>query len=194
MDAYLSFDVGVVNLAYCLLDKEENILLWDVVNIKAPSYDKQCEKLIMELDKIDYESLENDYNITVVIERQPCRNPKMRVISGQIQMYFALKKYLKINLKPSLKDGSSYISKILYYSPKYKLKCYTPQEGDIPIVEKKYKSSYTARKNLAKQHCSIMINRNQKQEIIDKFNTSKKKDDYSDSYLQGIAYIRFNGK
>lgn len=187
--AYLSFDVGIVNLAYCLLDEEYNILLWNIVNINAPSYDKQCEKLIKELDNIEYDNLDDEYEIIVVIERQPCKNPKMRVISGQIQMYFALEKYSMKDIKIS--DRNTYISKIVYYSPKHKLRCYKRQEGDPPIVQKKLKSSYAIRKNLAIQHCSIMINRSgQKKEFIDLFNNNKKKaDDLSDTYLQGVAYI-----
>jgi hypothetical protein len=175
----LSFDVGEVNLAYCLISVEnKKILNWNVVNIKASTYDKQCEKLIEELNKIN---LENETKTTVVIERQPCRNPKMRIISGQIQMYYALKKYNDEN-----------VSKVVYYSPKHKLKCFVPQENDPAIIEKHYKSSYSQRKYLATQYCSIMIRREleQDQQWIDFFDQNKnKKDDLSDSYLQGIAYL-----
>lgn len=173
----LSFDVGVVNLAYCLLDEDYNILLWNIVNVNASTYDKQCDKLIDELDKIDYGQF-SPRELTVVIERQPCKNPKMRIVSGQIQMYFCLKK------------KNDPISKVVFYSPKFKLKCYQPLEGDPPIVQKKLKSEYAQRKNLAIQHCSIMIRRNQPQEIIDFFDKPRqKKDDLSDTYLQAVSYL-----
>lgn len=183
--AYLSFDVGIKNLAYCLLDQDGIILLWDVLDISGPTYDKQCSKLIKELDNIKYDQLEGPYDITVIIEKQMARNPKMRIISGQLQMYFALEKYYTPD------PDKTKIVKILYYSPKYKLRCYKKQEGDPPVVPKKIKSQYAIRKDLAIQHCSIMIKRsNQNQNFIDFFNNNKKKkDDLSDSYLQGMAYI-----
>lgn len=193
--AFLSIDVGTVNLAYCMLDHEGIILFWNVVDISAASYDKQCEKLIRELDKIDYEKLEGMYDIVVVIERQPCKNPKMRVISGQIQMYYAIEKYSQS------KDQKSLISKIIYYSPKFKLKYYEKQAGDKEIIVKTYKSPYTFRKNLAKQHCDILIHRKinhtditskfiQSQHFIEQYEKSKKCDDMADSMLQGLAYIK----
>lgn len=187
--AYLSFDIGIVNLACCLLDENHTILLWNLMNISGSTVDKQCENLIMELDKINYDSLEEPYDITVVIERQPSKNPKMRVISGQIQMYFCLEKYYFKQNKPT---NTTIVSKVVFYSPKHKLRCYKKETGDPEIVEKKYKSAYTARKKLAIQHCSIMIRRpgKQKQCFIDFFDKNKSKaDDAADSMLQGISYI-----
>lgn len=184
---YLSFDVGIKNLAYCLLDEDRNILLWDVLDISGPTYDKQCEKLIMELEKIKYDSLPEAYNIIVVIEKQMARNPKMRIISGQLQMYFALDKYYSKTDTPE--DPKTKIVKVVYYSPKNKLKYYTKEENDRPIVYKTYKNSYDQRKHLAKEHCDIIISRNQPQKFIDFYRSSRKKDDLADSFLQGLAYI-----
>lgn len=39
--ATLSFDVGSKNLAYCLIDENEIIKDWAVVDIGAATYDKQ---------------------------------------------------------------------------------------------------------------------------------------------------------
>jgi hypothetical protein len=193
MKVFLSFDVGTKNLAYCLLDEHEKILDWNVVDIGAATYDKQCQKLIVALDKIDYgcgypEDVEQ--NVVVVIERQPSLNPKMRVISGQIQMYYALEKAGQGN-------GNVKIEKVVYYSPKHKLECYKPQPGDEPIVKKKYATKYAFRKNLAIQHCSRMIKRKgddgeciQDAKWIEYFFSKGKADDRADTYTQGIAYIR----
>ena len=192
----LSFDVGTKNLAYCLIrDEDEKILDWNVVDISAPTYDKQCQKMIEAFDKIDYTRgypKERKKSVIVVIERQPCRNPKMRIISGQIQMYYALEKSACLG-----SDENILIEKVIYYSPKFKLRCYKVKEGDTPIVDKKYSTPYAFRKNLAIQHCGIIINRaKDNQQIQDEKwvtffdNNKKKRDDLSDSYLQGLAYIR----
>jgi hypothetical protein len=190
--ATLSFDVGSKNLAYCLIDENEIIKDWAVVDIGAATYDKQCQKLIIALDNVDYSccySEDEEQSIIVVIERQPSVNPRMRVISGQIQMYYALEK--------ASVNGNVKIEKIVYYSPKFKLRCYTVREGDEPIVVKKYSTPYAYRKNLGIQHCDRIIRRNnngvliQEQKWIELFDKNKKKrDDLSDSYLQGLAYLR----
>jgi hypothetical protein len=189
----LSFDVGSKNLAYCLLSENEKVLDWNVVDIGAATYDRQCQRLIVALDQIDYgcgypDSVKQLVN--VVIERQPSLNPKMRIISGQMQMYYALE-------KASQGNGNVKINKIVYYSPKFKLMCYKPQPGDKPIVVKKYASKYTFRKNLGIQHCDRIIHRKdengeyiQDPKWVAYFDSKGKSDDRSDGFLQGIAYIR----
>jgi len=192
----LSFDVGSKNLAYCLIDNESvKILDWNVMDIGAATYDKQCSKLIEALDNIDYScgySGDVKQNIIVLIEKQPSLNPKMRVISGQIQMYYALEKQSCLQ-----NDDLTFISKIVYYSPKFKLMAYTPMENDIPIIVKKYSTAYSYRKNLSIQHCNITINRKkdnvliQDQKWLDFFNSlGSKKDDAADSFNQSLAYIK----
>jgi len=175
-----------------LIDENEIIKDWAVVDIGAATYDKQCQKLIIALDQVDYSccySEDEEQSIIVVIERQPSVNPRMRVISGQIQMYYALEK--------AGTNGNVKIEKIVYYSPKFKLRCYTVKPGDKPIIPKKYSTPYAFRKNLAIQHCDIIIHRKNKdgeyiqdKKWIDYFEEKGKSDDKSDSYLMGLAYIR----
>ena len=67
-----------------------------------------------------------------------------------------------------------------------KLKAY---KGDS--IECKIKDKYKRNKFLAIQYCNSMINNNCKidQKFRDKFKSSKKKDDLSDCYLQGIYWL-----
>lgn len=185
MEYILSFDVGVINLAYCLIDNNQKILLWNVVNISHSTYEGRCSKLVSELDNIDlnFNNSGNKVPITVIIERQMSKNRVMMIISGQILMYYTLKK----------KDN---IKKAIYYSPIYKLKCYTFEEGDEPLKEIRAKpNSYAYRKNLSKQHCERMIKRNQSEEMIEFYKKLKaKKDDASDAFLQAVAYQTFKQK
>lgn len=192
----LSFDVGTKNLAYCLIrDEDEHIIDWNVMDISAATYDRQCQRMIDALDLIDYSVGYPDsikQSIVVVIEKQMARNPRMRVISGQLQMYFALEKRAC-----EQNNDNVFIQKVIYYSPKFKLKCYTFREGDKSIITKKYSTPYAFRKDLGKQHCNIIINREkdgkliQDKKWIDHYNKNKKKaDDLADSFLQGLAYLR----
>lgn len=180
----ISIDVGEVNLAICILDYQGNIYNWSVENIKGSSYAIIGRKLKNVLDNLEMfhwfdEDKDKEYEINVVIERQMSRNPKMRIISGQIHMYYIIKQ-----------DTDSRIKNIVYYSPKYKLKVYQQMEGE-EIVQPKCKNPYNSRKNLSKQHCRIMLLRGGSDTPQYQFyKESKKKDDLSDSMLQGLAYIK----
>ena len=45
---YLSFDVGIKNLAYCELDPEKNILQWGTINLdENPICDVSLNKLLI---------------------------------------------------------------------------------------------------------------------------------------------------
>ena len=60
---YLSFDVGIKNLAYCILTPEKEIIDWGILNLnKNPICDvtlrKKCEKqatyTVINDDKVNY--------------------------------------------------------------------------------------------------------------------------------------------
>lgn len=172
----LSFDIGIKNLAYCLMNEHEQIIDWGIRDISANTYSKQNKKLIQSLDSIRLSHCDSQHRETIVIiERQPGVNPKMRVISGQLFMYFGLKEY-----------RNQGISKVLFYSPRNKLKLDINTTG---IVMKKYSTKYQERKHLSKVYCRILL-RDHNLHWIPFFNDSKKQDDLSDSMLQGIAYLR----
>lgn len=85
MSNILSFDVGIKNLAYCILNSEtREILLWNVCEIPTNSIKKQIEFL--------NECTFWDFQIDVVIiEKQPGRNMKMRTIENILCVYFIMK-------------------------------------------------------------------------------------------------------
>jgi hypothetical protein len=163
----LSFDIGIKNLAYCLLNEYKQIIDWNVCDISGKTYDKICQKMITILDQIICPN-----ETIVIIENQPGLNPKMRVISGQVFMYFSIRKRDQLGVK-----------RVTYYSPKNKLKLVS-QFNDIP--EKQYSTGYQYRKYLSKECCKRLI---KDPYWVKYFNQSKKKDDLSDSYLQGIVYL-----
>jgi hypothetical protein len=107
----------------------------------------------------------------------------MRVIEGSLIMYYTMKKMMA---KAELN-----IVKIISYSPKYKLKCYTPLKEDAPIVLK-CKEGYYKRKKLSIEHCKRLLPRNN-QKWIKVFEKHKKKDDMSDTFLQALSYMIYDG-
>jgi len=158
-------------MGFCLLDKSvineyPKILEWKILNIKGKNEIETCKSLINELNNINFiESPDNK----ILIEQQPNKNPKMRVCEGYLISYMCTA-YPKMN--------------IIKYSPKYKLKLYTGNLPDFNIL-----SEYMIRKKTSIIHTNRLISfTKQEQKFIDILKTSKKKDDLSDSFLQGFVY------
>ena len=171
----LSFDVGIKNLAYCQIDSfDKSILDWFIVDCSSDN--NYVLKIITELDSIG-NLLESDI---ILIEKQPSFNPKMRIISTVIYVYFTLRLQHELNKK----------IKIMYYSPKNKLKLC----NELDIIKNKSTSrnkkdkrnNYLVNKKAAIQQTQILLNNSP---FLQYFNSHKKKDDLADSYLQGISYI-----
>jgi hypothetical protein len=175
----LSFDIGIKNLSYCILDENYKIYDWNIVDL--------CGNLNIKKDK--YTIFENipkkldEYNLcdvdVVLLENQPClKNPTMKTIQIIIYTYFLIN---------GLNNQSSTISKILFISAKNKLSFY-----DGPCIECKLKSKYSQTKFLGKEYTKYYLKDNQ--EKLDYFNSHKKKDDLSDAFLQGMSYFECDKK
>ena len=172
----LSFDVGIINLAYCIFDSSScKLIQWEVIEIPDSSnYSKLYINLIKELDKRDLLNID-----IVLIEKQPSFKPKMRIIAGCLQTYFFIRGII------DLPDGT--LKAVEFFSPKHKLKCYTG-----PALTVTGKSKYSQTKKMG-----VLIARSKLQEFNESihfkqlFESSKKKDDLSDCYLQAITYSVF---
>jgi len=146
----LSFDIGIKNLAYCMLDSDDgSILDWNLIDCSGTN---ETLRVIEELDQLEH-LREADI---ILLEKQPSFNPKMRNISTAIYVYFIL----RINHEQQRN------AKIQFYAAKYKLKC-----CDIQI-EHKAKSKYTRNKNLGIVHTRHLIKTHN-----EFFEKNKKKDD-----------------
>ena len=157
----LSFDVGVKNLAYCIYDTiNDKIQKWSVDTITQQTNEDSCRSLIRHLDSL---SLQDNVSV-VLIEKQPSKNNKMRIIEALLNVYFVIK-------KPELK--------IIVYSAKHKL-------GSDTF---KGKHMYKERKNLSVNRCNFYLKYKQS-EFLEYFQNSKKKDDLADSLLQVLSYCK----
>jgi hypothetical protein len=160
----LSFDIGIKNLAYCMLDSEDNTILdWNVLDCSG---ENETLRVIQEIDSLEYLT-EADI---VLLEKQPSFNPKMRNISTALYVYFILR----------MQHELSKNCKVMFYPAKYKLKCCDTK------IEHKSKDKYRQNKNLGIVHTRELISSHH-----NFFEKHKKKDDLADSYLQGLSYIKF---
>lgn len=170
----LSFDLGVKNLSFCLLDRECHIHEWEVVNIlenrtktKRVKY-ITIEKCVTYL--VDYLLQKKWDNITtVLIEAQPgggrSGNLRMKTLSHAIQTFFHM-------------NGVE----VKFISPKRKLElcggACKDKSSKVRYQEHKRRAIVTADEIVKDTKWSKF------------FRSLKKRDDAADSLLQGIWYIR----
>ena len=154
----LSFDVGIKNLTYCLIEKLPNrskIFMWEIINISTDEKTTQshAKKLYEELEKRDFGKCIDK----LLIENQPALlNPTMKIISTLLLSYFAFVKNIPYD-------------RIVFVSPMMKFKHVKPKP-----------KTYNERKKMAIQMCYDLITEDER--II--LNSHRKKDDLCDSYLQ----------
>ena len=169
-----SIDIGIVNLAYCMLDVQDtivNILHWEVISLVPPN------TLVKNISLIDIGrtmQIEFDLRMSeqwkdlsidhIIIENQIGNKAiRMKTLQGMVTQYFIQKN----------------TPNIVYWSACNKLKCF---------LKNNEKTTYYQRKKLGIQITNNIL----ECYFIDwsaYFKSHKKKDDLADSLLQGIHYI-----
>lgn len=190
----LSFDVGIVNLAYCILDSEtNNIMYWEIIELtkKGNTFTAHiassgiAELYLTLINHLDQRPHLLDTDI-VVIEKQPSFNPKMRIVAGCLQTYFYIRGVVDRPVNP--------IKSVEFFSPKHKLKCYEGPALDISRNGKIVKGKYAQTKKMGIEIARVKLDEYNQNNWVDFFEKNKKKDDLSDCYLQALTYLLFKGQ
>lgn len=190
---YISFDIGIKNLGFCILNELDNkvfIIDWRIITLsetkKYKNINELSETLYFELDNIigQLEDLGFSKIDMVLIENQPSKiNGIMKMIEMLIFSYFNL-----------LKHWDNIIDNIILINPMYKLQnhSFIPSSKNI-IINKKLdrREKYKFNKSDAIEVCKYYISNDES--LLSFFNSHKKKDDLSDSCIQVLSYIRKNG-
>ena len=213
---YLSFDVGIKNLAYCSLNSDKKILDWGIINLnKDPicqcGLQKPCSKIATYEVK---DNNETKYACTTHVKKFT----KKKKLNSNYDLFkisqilmeelnsktdFLNHDIICIENQPALKNPTMKSIQMLLYS--YFIiegVCKDPICSNVqminarnklkvykgPPVECKFKEKYKRNKYLSVEYTKLMI-LEEDQEFIDLFKDSKKKDDLADAYLQGIYFI-----
>lgn len=176
----LSFDVGMKNLAFCLLDENHTIYQWGVINVLEEATTKKIDPDI--LTHLVWDQLDKYPGILeaekVVIENQPSlKNPKMKTMQIIILSYFVSKQ----------RSGDTQIKKIDCFAPRNKLNVYQGEQRQQIEESITCKSVYSKTKKLSVEFTKVMIK--DQPEWLSLITSSKKKDDLADSFIQGACYL-----
>lgn len=127
------------------------------------------------VNKMDELELCNRNIESVIVENQPSlKNPTMKSIQMMVYSYFLIN---------GVCNNESSIKELEMINARNKLKVYNGPEIKCDIKE-----TYKRNKWLAIKYCGNMIV-HEKEEFKKLFNGSKKQDDLSDAYLQGIYFL-----
>lgn len=159
----LSIDVGIRNLAMCQFNETSNLVVqWDVSGVPPEHRDGIYVSLRKHLDERPW-VLESDI---ILIEKQPDRNKKMKMVEHFLHAYFVIK-------APK--------SETIIYDAKFK----------IPDVVGPGKAQYTKRKKVSIERCEAFLRRDDtNKHWIETFMKSKKKDDLADTVMQAISFTK----
>lgn len=189
---YISFDIGVKNLAYCILTSDESvidIIDWGIITLaeskkQIKGVTSISELLFCELDNLvgKLQSIEHHNIDYVIIENQPSNlNGIMKTIQYLIYSYFCL-----------LKHWESKVGEIILINPSLKLQNHSFEPSSKRLnytLDRREKYKYN--KSDAIEVCSYYIR--DCEDLMNFFKSHKKKDDLADTCIQTVSYIRKKG-
>jgi len=157
----LSIDVGIKNLAMCMIDEnDQHIIHWDVSGVPPEHADGLFKSLKNHLDEKPWVLTAN----TILIEKQPDKNRKMKVVENFLHAYFVIK-------CPN--------SETIIYDARHK----------IPDVVGPGRAQYVKRKKTSIARCQEFIKGDINSHWLVTFAQSKKKDDLADTVMQALSFI-----
>jgi hypothetical protein len=159
----LSIDVGIRNLAMCQFDELSNLVTeWDVSGVPPEHKDGLFVSLRKHLDERPW-VLTSD---TILIEKQPDKNKKMKMVEHFLHAYFVIR-------APK--------AETIIYDARFK----------IPDVSGPGKAQYMKRKKVSIERCRVFIETNENNaHWLPIFDASKKKDDLADTVMQAISFTK----
>lgn len=188
---YISFDIGIKNLALCILRNIDNnitIVDWNVICL---SEKKKSLKGANNIAKVLYEELDNivgklntidiKFFDKVIIENQPSNiNGVMKTIQYLIFSYFDL-----------LRHWDNMVGEVILINPVHKLQNHTYIiENRVSKTKLTRNEKYRMNKSDGIEICKNYIKDDEV--LVSFFGSHKKKDDLADTCIQTLSYINKN--
>lgn len=180
----VSFDIGVKNLAVCVIEynpSDLNILVWKIISLAAPKekipiMNELAGRLFLELDTlVDEIGQPIDF---VILENQPSNlNGSMKSLQMMIYTYFQLRKHW---------EGLS--KQVYLVSASEKLKGHETITDTLDMTKYETMKRYEKNKKLGVEITKMYLSKNP--EILNYFCSYKKADDMADSFLQAISWLK----
>lgn len=194
---YISFDIGVKNLALCILNHnpenhQVSITDWRVIALadskkQFKGMDLISDTVYAELDNIigSLQEIDINYIDKVIIENQPSNlNGIMKTIQMLIFGYFSL-----------LKHWDQKVGEVILINAVHKLQnhSYVPasKREENATAKTGKKDKYKLNKQDSIDICKYYIKDDK--HLTEIFTANKKKDDLADTCIQTISYIRKQG-
>jgi len=202
---YVSFDIGVKNLAVCIIRRTEilEILDWRIIALASSKkeikgIDDISERIYIEMDNIIGGLKNMDIHMIdyVLIENQPSNlNGIMKTIQHIIYGYFSLIKYWDKEVGNVVLVNASLKTKNHTYVINMEANAAnaantTKVAGEARNKKGFRRDKYKNNKMLSIELCREYISDDEELQKI--FGENKKKDDLSDACLQAVSYIRSN--
>ena len=195
---YISFDIGVKNLAVCIIKKTDilEILDWRIIALASSKKEIKgiediSERIYIEMDNIIGNLKNININMIeyVLIENQPSNlNGIMKTIQHIIYGYFSLIKYWDKEVGSVVLVNASLKTK----NHKYIINIESKDKEEVKNKKGFRRDKYKINKMLSIELCREYISDDE--DLKKRFNENKKKDDLSDACLQAVSYIRSNMK
>jgi hypothetical protein len=216
MTDYLSFDVGIKNLAYCVLCKDKKIKDWGIINLNEnPCCDVKLKK---KCDKQSSFEVKEDENVKYCCTAHSKKFPKKKKLNTNHDILkisqLCVSKLRELDIKevgsvlienqPALKNPVMKSIQMIIYtffvmdgvmseSSKIEKIHMVNARNKLkvykgPKIECNKKGKYAQNKYLSVEYTKEMI-KDEEECFQELFKESKKKDDLADAYLQGIYWI-----
>ena len=181
---YLSFDVGIRNLAFCLYDaSERQIREWGVIDLGTNKNLEDLTEALLEAltDRFEHHALEQ-----VLIENQPVmKNPRMKSIQMIIYTYFMMSRVIWGTNRSQNDTGNM---RVVFVSATQKNKIAKRILG-YPVGAKLV---YKEAKKSCVEATKALLTHIGAHESLAELQASPKKDDLADAYMQVMAYLSNN--